>query len=170
MEQFMIDPSTITTQPEAMAKVRAYITGIPNTPAERRGLYIRTRYGPLLREKGYCDCGRRISLNKTTCAAHAGMEPQSIMPGQEDELGPGITGYKIEYRGATYYPLLISREEGKCHMRAFLDSLRGPVKVPCVTSDVLRGMLDRRGYVRTLEVEERFGEEVEVWVKDCGCD
>jgi hypothetical protein len=87
--------------------------------------------------------------------------------GAMDELAPGVLGYAMDVRErGLYVPIIHSTEEGKGNVGRFLDRLkeRPLVKIPNVMSAVLRGMLDRRGFVVEREYAEDFGESVEVWV------
>ena len=84
-----------------------------------------------------------------------------------DELAPGVLGYAMDCgeRGL-YVPVVRSTDEARGNVGRFLDALkeRPLVKVPNVLSAVLRGMLERRGFVLEREFAEDFGESVEVWV------
>jgi hypothetical protein len=84
-----------------------------------------------------------------------------------DELAPGVLGYAIEKDGAIYIPIVVAQQEGSGDVRRFLDNLPKDVtyKFPCVISQRLLGMLQRRGFERTLEHDPMTDSDVEVWVK-----
>jgi hypothetical protein len=87
--------------------------------------------------------------------------------GAMDTLAPGVLGYAMDERErGLYVPIIHSLAKGKGNVGRFLDALkeRPLVKIPNVMSAVLRGMLERRGFVQEREYAEDFGESVEVWV------
>ncbi|HEY6072862.1 MAG TPA: hypothetical protein VIV15_05580 [Anaerolineales bacterium] len=88
-------------------------------------------------------------------------------PNELEELSPGIRGYTMERDGALYIPLVIATERGTGAMKRYFDVLMASgrtVKFPNVVSEQLRGMLERRGFRLTVERDDLFGEEVDVWV------
>lgn len=79
------------------------------------------------------------------------------------ELAPGVIGYAIEHEGRVYIPLITAQREGSGDVGRFLDSLSPRCCVPNVTSERLRGMLERRRW--GLEFDETGGDPVDVWVR-----
>jgi hypothetical protein len=89
-----------------------------------------------------------------------------LIPGREPWLAPGVRGYAVEHRGRIYIPLIAAEKEGSGDVGRFLDSLSPRCVFSCVTSERLRGMLERRGFAMTLEQDFFGGEPVDVWRKD----
>ncbi len=137
-----------------------------NVPRE----YLPTRFGPVLAGigTGLClGCGRTISHNKEKCAACAandsGVRVHPDILRNLPVLAPGVRGYTIEAHGALYIPVIMADVPGRGDVGRYLDSLKDRVvRVPTVTSDVLEGMLRRRGFV-LIEETAPNGESVEVW-------
>jgi hypothetical protein len=88
-----------------------------------------------------------------------------LIPGQEPMLAPGVRGYAVEHRGRIYIPVVAAEKEGSGDVGRFLDSLSPRCVFPCVISNRLRAMLQRRGYVMHIE-SDNDGEPVDVWSKD----
>ncbi len=133
--------------------------------------YFPSRYGPTLAGlgSGICPgCGRVISLNKAKCAGCAsGAFGVRIHPDILRDLpivGEGVRGYTVEYDGALYIPVILADVPGRGDVGRYLDSLPHDriIRVPTVTSDILEGMLRRRGFVLIRETAPD-GEHVEVW-------
>jgi len=88
-----------------------------------------------------------------------------------DELAPHVRGYWSVWKdGTRAVPWVQCDEPGAGHMGRFLDSLPTDQRIafPTVISEVLAGMLQRRGF----HFEQRLiwaddeGEWVEGWVRD----
>jgi hypothetical protein len=87
--------------------------------------------------------------------------------GAMDTLAPGVIGYAMDERErGLYVPIIHSIDEGHGNVGRFLDALkeRPLVKIPNVMSAVLRGMLERRGFVVEREYAKEFDTSVDVWV------
>jgi hypothetical protein len=86
--------------------------------------------------------------------------------GALDVMGEGVLGYTVEHEDATYIPLIVATHPGTGEVGRWLDELSGNVtwKIPTVVSGRLAGMLERRGWVLTVEHSEEFG-AVEVYVR-----
>lgn len=69
-----------------------------------------------------------------------------LIPGQEEEIGPGVMGYALAVKGKIYIPLIIAEKEGSGDVGRFLDSLSSRCVIPSVFSPRLAGMLLRRGF------------------------
>ena len=81
----------------------------------------------------------------------------------EYELAPGVFGYAMEHEGAIYIPVMRATDPGSGQVGAFLDRLPPNARVPNVLSNRLRGMLTRRGWRPSAEIDET-GESVSVEV------
>lgn len=83
-------------------------------------------------------------------------------------LAPGVRGYTVEYDGALYIPLLHADHPGHGAVGRYLDGLPRDrsVRVPCVISSRLRGMLLRRGFVCRAEYAPELDTWVEVWCRE----
>lgn len=104
------------------------------------------------------DFGCRFSYRRVHCVdgiEDEGMnalffEPVTVESGTPLDFGALLTskihGYAIEKDGKILIPLIWSLEEGQGHVGRFLDSLSPRCVIPNVTSERLRGMLDRRGW------------------------
>jgi len=66
------------------------------------------------------------------------------------QLAPNITGLAFKRGREIFIPLIISQDEGKGNVGRFLDSLSHRCVIWTVTSDVLRGMLERRHWRCTI--------------------
>jgi hypothetical protein len=137
----------------------------------RNRQYRATRYGPVRAGIGTGDClgcGATISYSKERCAACASLE--SGISASPDilralpVLAPGVRGYTVESDGAVYIPVIIADAPGQGDVGRYLNSLPLDriIRVPTVTSNVLEGMLKRRGFVFT-EEPGPFGEQVGIW-------
>lgn len=84
-----------------------------------------------------------------------------------DVLAPGVHGKRFETPNGTYFPIVYAAQAGAGDVGRFLDGLPPDqvMKFPCVVSSRLQGMLQRRGFRRTLERHEEAGEYVDVWVR-----
>lgn len=82
-----------------------------------------------------------------------------------DQLAPGVLGVVVWHGGALYLPWLAAITPGRGDVGRYLDGLPADktIRVPCVFSAVLEGMLRRRGYRLTCEWSQEFGEDVAVW-------
>ena len=148
-------------------KLSEFLESVGDGPRE----YFPSRYGPILAGlgTGVClGCGRVISHNKVKCAGCAsddsGIRLHPDILRALPVLGEGVRGYTVEADGALYIPVIVAEDPGRGDVGRYLDSLPRDrvVRVPTVTSDVLEGMLRRRGFVLTGETAPN-GENVEVW-------
>jgi hypothetical protein len=82
-----------------------------------------------------------------------------------DQLGPGIFGLAFEHPEGIYISLIVSEAPGQGNAGAFLDSLPTDRRIvfPVVVSDVLAGMLERRGFTLTYEWSDSWYEMVDVY-------
>ena len=82
-----------------------------------------------------------------------------------DQVAPGVHAVLVEHQGVTYIPYIAADTPGNGDVGRYLDSLPKDrtIRVPCVLSSVLKGMLRRRGYRVTHEWSKEFEEEVEVF-------
>lgn len=71
-----------------------------------------------------------------------------IIPGQEDELAPGVLGMAFDREMGIYIPFIAAREEGSGAISAFLDSLPTNKRVvfPNIINGKFKDMLARRGF------------------------
>jgi hypothetical protein len=71
----------------------------------------------------------------------------------------------VEHDGAIYIPVIWSTDEGQGNVSRYLDGLPRDrtVRVPCVVSSRLAGMLQRRGFVEVREWSEEMDEHVDIW-------
>jgi|GEM_PF-4533842 len=65
------------------------------------------------------------------------------------QLAPGVRGFAYEENGEIFVPLIVAEAEGSGDVGRFLDALAPMCVVTNVTSEMLRGMLRRRGFQRT---------------------
>lgn len=72
---------------------------------------------------------------------------------QTTQLAPGVRGFTFEKEGILFIPLIVAEKEGNGDVGRFLDRLSMRCLIMEVTSDRLRGMLERRGYVK-IEIEQ----------------
>jgi hypothetical protein len=84
----------------------------------------------------------------------------------EETFAPGVIGFRYEFHGTTYYPIVTATNPGNGDVGRWLDSLSGRVGFVEVLSKQFAGMLDRRGYVQSVEPVGIGGEVVSVYVKD----
>ena len=97
-------------------------------------------------------------MNHEPPLSDAGVESENL-----DVLAPGVLGYAVEADGMIYIPVIVAEREGSGDVGRFLDSLSPRCAIPCVISERLLGMLDRRGWVPSQEFDENVGEEVLVY-------
>lgn len=83
-----------------------------------------------------------------------------------EDLAPGVRGYTTKDPTGLYIPVIVATKSDRGDVGRYLASLPRDtcIKVPTVTSAVLVGMLERRGFVETHEWAEEFGCWSEVWV------
>ncbi len=72
----------------------------------------------------------------------------------EYQLAPGVFGYAVEVDGSIYVPVITAENPGSGQVGAFLDRLPENVRIPNVLSRRLLGMLTRRGWRLTTEIDE----------------
>lgn len=84
-------------------------------------------------------------------------EGSEIVFGQESILAPGVSGYAIHSDGTVFIPLISADKEGSGDVGRFLDSLSPRCVIPNVTSNRLKGMLERRGF------SPEYNGEVDIW-------
>ena len=89
---------------------------------------------------------------------------ESGTPLEEYELFPGVFGYAIEESGRIYIPLVRPAKEGNGDVGKFLNSVSPRCVFPNVISPRLRGMLERRGFIKTFKKTEDG--PVDVWRKN----
>jgi hypothetical protein len=77
-----------------------------------------------------------------------------LIPGQEGDLAPGVTGYAVLSHGKIWIPWMSAKVEGSGDVGRFLDSLSPRCVVPTVISPRLAGMLLRRGFAPHIEQTE----------------
>ena len=82
-------------------------------------------------------------------------------------LADGVFGYAIETDGRVYIPDINAEVEGDGRVGKFLDSLDERCVIANVTSGRLAGMLERRGWQKTIEDNDEFG-PVDVWLHPRG--
>jgi len=86
-----------------------------------------------------------------------------------DEIAPGVFGYAMEHAGSTYYPIVMTKDKnkGKGCVTRFLNSLstNKTIKFPNVILQTLKDSLLKRGFKIEHELDEEFGEMVEVLVR-----
>lgn len=84
-----------------------------------------------------------------------------------DVLAPGVYGKRFAGPEGTYFPIIYAAQAGSGAVSRFLDALPKDrvMKFPCVVSSRLQGMLQRRGFRRTLEWSPEAEEYVDVWVR-----
>lgn len=84
-----------------------------------------------------------------------------------EPLADGVLGYAVEHEGAVYLPDIRAAREGRGDVGRFLDSLDKAKtwKVPNVISARLAGMLERRGWKKTVEHDPVLG-PVGVFVRE----
>lgn len=84
------------------------------------------------------------------------------------DLEAPLSGYVIERTDrVAYLPAIISAEPGAGHVRDLLATLvatHDVVVVPCVVSERLRGMLERRDFHPETHYAQEIGEHVDCWV------
>ena len=94
-------------------------------------------------------------------------EGAPLAPGGLDRLGPGVLGYAMRHSGPAgpelWVPMIVAEREGTGSVGRFLAALPAWTATPNVTSDRLRGMLQRRGWV--VEQHDHEGEAYEVYRK-----
>jgi hypothetical protein len=86
----------------------------------------------------------------------------TLTPGNEPIIAPGVRGYAIEDGNRVCVPLIIAVNEGDGSVGRFIDSLDPKCVIPCVTSARLAGMLYRRGWMPTME-DTPMGDD-DVWI------
>jgi hypothetical protein len=62
------------------------------------------------------------------------------------QLAPGVRGFSFHKRDRIIILLIVSENEGSGDVGRFLDQLSPRCVIMCVTSDRLRGMLERRDF------------------------
>ncbi len=93
-------------------------------------------------------------------------EPPLSQPGALleplDELFPGVRGYAVERNGEIWIPLVEFEHPGDGNVGCMLDVLSPRCRIVNVCTDILRDMLQRRGWVMsTTETDD--GDAVDVW-------
>jgi hypothetical protein len=85
----------------------------------------------------------------------------------EKVLAPGVHGHLFDTQEGIYIPIITSDCPGSGDVGRFLDSLPKDrtVKFPTVMSDVLSGMLRRRGFVEAEEFDDESGAMCEMMVR-----
>ncbi len=85
----------------------------------------------------------------------------------EELLAPGVYGHLFDRPDGIYIPSISAANPGNGDVGRFLDSLPKDraVKFVTVMSPVLRGMLQRRGFVDVREFSEEYGEHVEIMMR-----
>lgn len=80
-------------------------------------------------------------------------------------LAPGVWGYTIEANHSLYVPVIISQDEGRGYVAAYLDRLPMNKRIvfPTVLNPKLVLMLLKRGFLSGYEYSTDFGEWVEIW-------
>jgi hypothetical protein len=79
------------------------------------------------------------------------------------QLAPGVLG-AIKMDGPVLEIVFITAEhEGSGDVGRYLDGLECPVRIPCVLSPRLRGMLQRRGFTVRTEFDAEMEDTVEIW-------
>ena len=86
----------------------------------------------------------------------------------EEPLYPGVLGFAFESRGLIYIPFIVAEWEGSGQVGKFLDALSQRCCILCVTNPKLRGMLERRGYVMRMELDQRTKLPIDIWQRKTG--
>lgn len=84
-------------------------------------------------------------------------------------LGEGIDGYICVHGDIVYLSSIEVQVQGQGRCQQYLEKLESEyrvVKVPNVVSAALLHILQKRRYKLTAEWDERFGECVDIWVKE----
>lgn len=85
-----------------------------------------------------------------------------------EEIGKASGGWAVEHEdGSIYVPVVMMDEQGKGHGGRFLDALPTDrtIKFPNVISDVLAGMLERRGFTVIHGWADEFDEWCPVYIR-----
>ena len=79
----------------------------------------------------------------------------SVAPGQEPEIAPGVLGVAFDMLNGIYIPLVRAAHEGNGDVARFLDDLPLDRRIvfPNVMSPKLQGMLVRRGFRAAWDAE-----------------
>ena len=87
------------------------------------------------------------------------MQTGELLTGHE-LLAPGVLGYSVDTPEGLYIPFIMAARPGAGDVGRFLDSLPldRRVVVPCVISPLLASMLERRGFVVSVEWVEDLQE------------
>ncbi|HAM57666.1 MAG TPA: hypothetical protein DCQ64_20525 [Candidatus Rokubacteria bacterium] len=93
------------------------------------------------------------------------MAGERIVPGQEPEIAPGVHGYTMEVDGVLWVPLIRAASPGAGAVGRYLDALPRDktVRFPTVLSEILAGMLVRRGFLPAVIWAAELGEWVDVF-------
>lgn len=85
----------------------------------------------------------------------------------EEELALGVWGHRFDTPDGIYIPVINAIRPGSGEVGRFLDSLPRDRRVvfPTVLSERLRGMLERRGFVASVEWSEEWSVDVEIMVR-----
>lgn len=87
----------------------------------------------------------------------------AIFYNEQSELYPGVQGMAFENGAEIWIPFIRAKQEGSGQVGKFLDALDARCCVIEVCSKRLVGMLERRGWVRTMETFGRA--KIDVWRK-----
>lgn len=88
--------------------------------------------------------------------------PLSVEPFPENSwqattvLAPGVRGFTYAWGDIIFIPFIMANREGDGDVGRFLDSLSYRCVIQSVTSDRLRGMLERRGFIKTIVQGDNF--------------
>lgn len=86
-------------------------------------------------------------------------EPLTTMSGTRLELyslGPGVIGYAIQVGDEIFIPMIEALKQGDGRVGKWLDTLSNRCVIVNCTSERLRGMLERRGWICDMrKVEEQ---------------
>ncbi len=92
------------------------------------------------------------------------VDPLGVM----ERLAPGVLGYTVDMPDGTLnIPMIQAEREGNGDVGRYLESLPRDRRIcfPCVISRRLQGMLERRGFVPSVEWADDFEEWVEVMAR-----
>lgn len=92
-------------------------------------------------------------LGENMAITHWSKVGETVQPGQEPEIAPGVRGIAFDMFDGIYIPLIRGERIGT--VSPFLDDLPTDRRVvfPNVVSAKLRDMLTRRGFVKTWDPE-----------------
>lgn len=87
-----------------------------------------------------------------------------------ERVAPGVLGYTVDHEGELWIPTIYAEHERNGDVGRYLDTLPTDrrVVVPNVVNPILRGMLQRRGFVAGWEDSVEFDERFPIWERPAG--